>query len=195
MPGPVPATYDQLYRLYYPLMVSLVGRAGVAEHDIGDVTAEVLLRCIETGLLARFDPGATFTHRGQLWPASFPAFLAGFTRASALGLRDRRARLARRELPVLDIPVTRDGLCRDPAELLCQAETLGRLRAHLAGVPRGTRRDRCDLVALFDAAVAQVWATDRLSTAGLAATFGVSTSGMTLWLARLRRHLAEALAA
>jgi hypothetical protein len=204
-----PADYADLFRIYYPYVVLLVKRAGVDPQNAEDVASEILLRFQERDFLNAFDPTLTFEYQGELRPARFKSFLSKFVLVYTRGLRDRYTRQNTREMQIIDdmwdaddpaispwrtwvsnhttIPGHED----DVVACLVEESIVAEMRAYLATIPRRSRFDTCNLVALFDAMVDQVRRTGTYSATDLRRIFGVSSTAMHTWIRWLRINLAN----
>lgn len=200
-----PKDYAELFTKYYPFVVHLVRRMGIEESRKEDVASEILLRFYERDFLNEFDPTMTFEYQGEVRPARFKSFLSKFVLAYVRGHWDKQKRLHTREVLIVDSPTQQGSQqviwldlhgepvpgCEDEIiDQLCEQALVEQMRRYLATVPRRSRFDTCDLVALFDEVVAQIRATGAWDVAALRAKFGVSATAMHSWMWWLRGNLA-----
>lgn len=202
-----PADYAALYTQYWDYVLTLVRRFGFEENRREDVAAEVLLRFYERDFLAVFDPTLVFEYQGQQRPARFKSFLTKFVLTYLRGLKDKQRRQANREKLICDTVVghqvdtawidvfgdTVPGADEIALGRLEEQDLVQRLREHIKTVPRRSGYDTCDLLALYDAVIAQIREHGVWNVAELRARFGVSNTAMNAWLWRLRENLAVAL--
>lgn len=208
-----PASYADLFQMYYPYVVSLVRKHGIDDNRKEDVASEILLRFFERDFLDKFDPDLVFHYDGQDRPARFKSFLTKFVLTYLKGHRDKQHRLTTREVLIFDLPVNAGkpesfghtttwgevygGEARshedDVIEQALGANLVAQMRAYIEGVPRRSRYDTCDLVALFDEVIRQIDQTGEWDVAELRAIFGVSSTAMHSWMWWLRENLAAAL--
>ena len=211
-----PPDYADLFRTYYPVVLGILRKHGIAEQHREDAASEILLRFLERDFLSKFDPDLVFVYQGEARTARFATFLTGFVIRYARGLRDKQRRRAFREPALCDMHIG-DAFEAHPKNWLeVFAEPLGvpnqfgtpeadvldgiegqelidELRDYLRRIPRRHRRDRCDLLAVFDAWVAQIRRYGQPNINELRHQFGVSATTMHAWVWMLRRHLAAAL--
>lgn len=206
-PVSAPANYADLFQQYYGYVVSLVRRSGIEISRAEDVASEILLRFFERDFLNVFDPTLVFHYQGRAHPARFKSFLTKFVLTYLRGHIDRQDRLHRRELLLCDNPVaatgvtcwldvfgdTVDGPDSEIFAFLEEQELVARLRRHIAGVPKRSALDTCDLVALFDAVIEQIRTDGRWNITSLRRRFGVSSTAMHSWMWWLRTNIAAAL--
>lgn len=212
-----PKDYADLFRTYYAYVVNLCAQFGIDENNKEDAACEILLRFMERQSLEKFDPELRFDYRGELRPARFKSYLSRAVDMYSRGLRDKQKKLARREQQICDTVPTAPALIREnsylsTANMASWAEVFGvahddhaagvedmidsdaeaaALRAMLAGVPRRSSHDRCDLAALFDAVHAQVIAYGEYDIGVLKDRFGVSTTAMHSWMWWLKTNVAH----
>ncbi len=202
-----PADYAALYTQYWDYVLSLVRRFGFEENRREDVAAEILLRFYERDFLTVFDPTLVFEYQGQQRPARFKSFLTKFVLTYLRGIKDKQRRQATREKLICDTVI---GHQEDTSWIDVFGETcpgadeiaLGRieeedlvaeLREYIKRVPRRSDYDTCDLLALYDAVIAQVREHGVWNVTELRAQFQVSSTAMHSWLWWLRENLAAAL--
>lgn len=197
-----PASYEELYRMYYNYVVSLVRRMGIDEDRKEDVASSILLRFYERDFLAKFDPSLVFSYNGEKRPARFKSFLSKFVIIYVRSHREKQINRARRELLICDSPIDDSswldffggrvqGPEDDVIEMLSEQELVADLRRHLTTIPRRSVHDMCDLPAVFDVLVEQIREYGRYDVAQLKVHFGVSATSMHSWLWWLRANLAE----
>src|SRR5215216_488189 len=92
-----PGSYDELFRNYYPFVVGLVGKQGIAVDNREDVASEILLRFYERDFLNEFNPDLTFEVKGRIVRARFKSFLSAFVVNYVRSHRDRQNLRLRRE--------------------------------------------------------------------------------------------------
>ncbi len=201
-----PKDYAELFRIYYPYVVSLVRRCGIADSAKEDVASDILLRFYERDFLNAFNPHLVFHFNGRPHPARFKSFLSHFVFLYARGHQDRLRRLSTREPLVCDRLVGSgngwvtwaevygpllDGPETGTFDSQAEADLVARLRSYLLTV--APEPDEIDLVALFDAVVVQIRACGHWSVPALRRLFGdASASAVYGRLWRLRTLLAEA---
>lgn len=206
-----PSDYEDLYRKYFDYVTALVRRHGILDDaSAEDVAADILMRFFQKDYLSIFDPTMTFEYHGESRPAKFKSFLSKVVLSYLRGYWDKQKRLMTFEPLLCDRPMSDlDGGPRvtwldlhaedaaDHALDVIEGVDSGRLIAYLRGylktIPRRSRFDQCDLVALFDAIVEQVLVEDRFSVTALRERFGVGPTAMHSWIWWLRENLAEAL--
>ncbi len=203
-----PADYAELFSKYYDYVVTLVRRSGVETSRAEDVASEILLRFYERDLLGEFDPTMVFHYDGQDRPARFKSFLTKIVLTYLRGHKDKHWRLASRELLICDMQIgsfpayqswvevfgeSVPSCDTDILDVAAEQALVDRLRAHIAAVPRRSKFDTCDLVALFDAVVAQIRADGQWNIPALRRQFGISSTAMHSWMWWLRANLAAAL--
>jgi DNA-directed RNA polymerase specialized sigma24 family protein len=208
-----PSSYDELFRTYYAFVVGLVGKQGIAPDNREDVASEILLRFYERDFLAEFDPSLTFEVKGKVVKARFKSFLSAFVVNYVRSHRDRQNLRMKREPLIVDSVPTMDFVGPSPSSnylsskscagdssfyeddysALDEEELVEFLRAYLTQVPRKSRQDQCDLLALFDAVVTQIRNNGKYSVKELQAIFNVSPTAIHSWLGWLRQNIKEAL--
>ncbi len=201
-----PADYADLFRTYYRYVVTLVRRLGIEESRKEDVASDILLRLYERDILSTFDPSLVFTYDGKDRPARFKSFLTKLVMTYVRGHFDKQQRQNGRELLIADRPVgdgdttwidvfggTVDGADADVLNVLAEQDLVDKLRAYIATVPRKSKFDSCDLLALFDAVVVQIRECGAWNVAELRDRFGISSTAMHSWMWWLRANLAHAL--
>lgn len=204
-----PKDYAELFRIYYVYVVRLVHKHGIDENHKEDVASEILTRFFERGFLEKFDPTLTFPYKGEQRPARFRSFLSKFVLTYVRGHCDKQKRIASREWQICDLDVnaqeqgysvrwidiygeSEPGHEDAVLDGEMEADFVRGLRAFLADVPRRSDYDRCDLVALFNAIVAQVRDRGEYDIHQLSKQFGVSYTAMHTWVWWLKTNLAEA---
>lgn len=210
-----PKNYADLFTQYYPYVVNLCGRFGIDDNNREDVASEIFLRFMERGSLEKFDPELNFEYMGEMRPARFKSYLSRAVDMYTRGHRDKLKKLARRELQICDVDFSMNvqdaggyhssadapwvEVYGDPHEdhadhvldtMNEEAEAVG-VRKILARVPRRSPHDRCDLVALFDAAREQILTIGQYDISALRELFGVSSTAMHSWMWWLKENLAE----
>ncbi len=208
-----PANYADLFSRYYSYVVTLVRRAGIEPSRVEDVAMEIMTRFYERDFLTEFDPTLVFHYDGEDRPARFKSFFTKIVLVYLRGHVDKQRRLATRELLLCDRPIGSNSASQAPGNAtwievfgesvdgaddevlasLSEQELVDRLRAYIAEVPRRSPYDTCDLVALFDAVVAQVRAEGAWNVTALRQHFGISSTAMHSWMWWLRTNLAAAL--
>ncbi len=210
-----PSDYADLFRKYYSYVVALVRRSGIDESRAEDVAQEILMRFFERDFLAEFDPTLVFTYDGKSRPARFKSFLTKIVLSYVRGHWDKQQINKSREPLLCDTIVTADhgqsgqnnrittwietfgqtvdGPEDDILELLSEAALVAELRAYLAAVPKRSRYDTCDLVALFDLVVEQIRARGELDATAIRRHFNISTTAVHSWRWWLLENLADAL--
>lgn len=195
---PAPTTYHELFEYYYDYALSLVRTVGVDPQHAYDVAGEVLLKFMDLERLEEFDPNMRLRYQGVLKATNFKSFLSRFVLSKSKGQRDKYLRRLRREGSSVDDAVESGALdhlhTAGPEELFFlraeYADLITGLREHLATVPPRSRYEMCDLVALFDAIVAEVEETGTYTVDSLATQFGVSVTAIYSWRRRLREQAA-----
>ena len=202
-----PRDYAELFRIYYPYVVSLVRKWGISEDRKEDVASEILIRFMEKGCLETFDPTMVFVYDGKERPARFRSFLSRFVIAYTRGYLERQQQLARRELQLCNVPVGEPDasgptqwvdVYGEPIPDIADAildmieatETVEHWKKELAKVPRRSPADNCDLPALLDAVVEQVLEYGIWDVPKLCERFGKKTTAMHAWLWWMRANLA-----
>ncbi len=202
-----PANFADFYAQYHDFVVLLlITKAGIDPQNAEDVAHDILLRFMERDLLSAFDPTLVFMYEGEPRPARFKSFLSKIVMTYAHGHRDRQARLRNRELQMVDIPAREDGnlwldvfcLPEIPDEekvldSVSEQQLVTWLRNYLAGVPRRSVHDRCDLVELWDQVMVQIRRDGEYNLTQLRKIFGVSSTAIHSWMWWLRLNLAAAL--
>lgn len=204
-----PKDYAELFRRYYPYVVNLVNKNGIADDNKEDVASEILARFFERGFLEKFDPALVFSYAGQPRPARFKSFLSKFVLTYVRGHYDKQKRLRTREIMLCDhvmsgfygigvrwVDVYGEAHPDHQDEVLegwMERQLVVGLRNFLADVPRKSVYDRCDLVALFDAVMVQVRDKGEYDITELKEIFGVSSTAMHTWVWWLKQNIAEAL--
>lgn len=201
-----PGDYVSFYRTYRPIVVGLVKSCGIDPQHADDIASEIMLRFLERDFLVEFDPTLVFTYEGEKRPAKFRSFLSTFVKRYCKGHRDRLTRIRTREQQLIDGPPRGDGSLwievfgplapaadEDVVEGVYNGQLVTFLRDYLAEVPRKSRADRCDLVALFDQMMLQIEEDGEWSIAKLRRVFNVSPTTMHSRMWRLRACLADAL--
>ncbi len=199
-----PQDYAELFRIYRDYMIALIRRAGIDPQQAEDVASDILLRFMERDSLNDFDPTMSFEFDGKTRPARFKSYLSKCVITYARGHRDRLQRLANREPLIIDRPRADDddssvldddqATVPGPEDIVLAAMgeqvLIAQIRAYLSTIPRRSRFDACDLVALFDAVVEQVHRTGTCNAAELRLRFQVSPTAMHTWLNWLRTNIA-----
>lgn len=195
-----PDSYEELFRIYYPFVVGLVGKHGISVDNREDVASEILLRFYERDFLNEFNPDLTFEVNGRVVKARFKSFLSAFVVNYVRSHRDRQNLRAKREPLLVDdgfdssaINVSLESGYEDDYSVLYEEELVEKIRDHLKTVPRKSRQDQCDLLALFDTVVQQVRVNGKYSVKDLQARFGVSPTAIHTWLGWMRLNIANAL--
>lgn len=202
-----PKDYGELFSTYYGYVVALVRKNGIAESNKEDVAVEILTRLLERDFLTLFDPTLKFTHDGQTRKARFKTFLSYAVIDYCRGHRDKQKRLGFREMLIMDKPTAYDEIDSTWAEwwgveatesheeaileLVAGEQFMADIREYLATVPRRGAFDRCDLVKLFDAVLAQIALTNTVCVRELKEHFGISGTGINGWMWWLRANIAE----
>lgn len=201
-----PSSYEELFKTYYSFVVGLVGKQGISVDNREDVASEILLRFYERDFLSEFNPDLTFEVNGRIVKARFKSFLSAFVVNYVRSHRDRQNLRAKREPLIIDstIPgsehspylflnaLEKDYYLDDYSGLYEEA-LVTKIREYLKTVPRKSRQDQCDLVALFDTVVQQVRVNGKYSVKELQARFGVSPTAIHTWLGWMRLNIAKAL--
>lgn len=191
----VPTSPDELVSWYRDYVVGLVQRCGIPAQDAEDVANDILLRELEVNILGMYNPEHESEHQGIKRKVTFKAFLSARVALRCRGKRDAINRRTARE-PLLCDSSAEDGARWidifggadwDDYSALTEQEFLGRMRAHLARVPRRSEQDSCDLVALFDELVREVREEGEVTTASVRERFSVSDTTACAWIARLRQ--------
>jgi hypothetical protein len=196
----VPSGPDQLFTQYYAYVRKIVGGTPmIHSQDVEDVAMEIMTRLIERDVVGMFDQGMMFSHDDKKIPARFRTFLTAQVALYVKGQRDKLGRQRKRELLIIDSP-PEDGTGLSWADMFGAADDLSGLdagewisqaRSFLALVPKRSDRDRCDLVRLFDALIAQVITTGTMSMTQTAAGLGVSPAVTGRWVQWLRQNLRQ----
>lgn len=207
-----PKNYADLFEQYYAYVVNLCARFGIDDNNKEDVASEILLRFMERGSLEKFNADLRFEYCGEWRPARFRSYLSRAVEMYTRGHRDKLNKLRRREVQICDLPV-RQGAAgakeaggdswadlygqphQDHAEEVLnmineESEAAG-VRAVLARIPPRSSTDRCDLVAVYDAARAQILATGHYDIKKLKDIFGISSTAMHSWMWWLKENLAH----
>lgn len=196
-----PADYDELHRYYFGYMVQFVKHQGIEPQSAEDVASEIMFRLIATDILSQFDAGMTFERGGEVKTARFKSFLNSKLIAYVKHHRERQTVRRTREPVICDTPVGEDDTwiqvfgpsMSDDYAYLEEQELVASIRSYLVTVKPRSSKDICDLPKLFDAVVAQVRLTGRVSTPELQELFGISATATHAWLKRLRAHVKIAL--
>jgi hypothetical protein len=179
-----------------------------------------MLRFMERGSLAKFNPDLSFPYMGEMRPARFRSYYSRAVEMYSRGLRDKQKKLAHREFQICDIHFTAGNLSSNNIDaqgggnksaIANWAETFGEtnldhsdgvldmmveeaeadaVRRILAQVPPRNAQDRCDLVALYDAVRVQILAYGEYDIPRLTEKFGVSSTAMHSWMWFLKENLA-----
>lgn len=211
MPATVaaPADVDELCSDYLPYVRHLVRKlGGISAQDAEDVAHDILARLIERDVIGMFDPEHEITHGGKKIPPNFKTFLSNQVALYVKGQRDRLGRISRREPLLCDRPEDGGGTWvevfsgqqdeRDQHKLwddyshLNAEEFVTRMRAYLTTLPPRSKRDRCNLLALFDALVSQGLTEGKVDYARVQQEFEISPTSAYTWVARLRDVLKAA---
>jgi len=203
-PAP-PLSLEEVIREYTPLVRGILYNKGVSNVD--DASQEVLTRFMENDLLEIYDPGFSVVHEGVLYGAKFRSFLTAYVQRSALGIRDKEARLRAREVKSLDAASSpdagaaesslKDQLVADQAEFLADLEAdelVIRLREWLAFVPVRGKRDISLLFELILVQLAENPALPKPDRSRLARDMGVSVSAVGTMLTEMRQEMSQCLA-
>jgi len=191
-----PESYEELFKNYYPFVVGLVGKQGISLDNREDVASEILLRFYERDFLNEFNPELSFEVNGRIVKARFKSFLSAFVVNYVRSHRDRQNLRVKREPLIVDAPATTlidIDHYEDDYSSLYEEELVVKIREYLRTVPRKSRQDQCDLLALFDAVVKQVRMNGKYSVKELQAQFGVSPTAIHTWLGWMRLNIAKAL--
>jgi DNA-directed RNA polymerase specialized sigma24 family protein len=206
-----PESYDELFRNYYSFVVGLVGKQGISLDNREDVASEILLRFYERDFLNEFNPNLSFEVNGKTVKARFKSFLSAFVVNYVRSHRDRQNLRIKREPLIMDAPllshndmvnntiestvplIQAKNIYEDDYSDLYEEEMVARIRNYLKTVPRKSRQDQCDLLALFDTVVHQVRMNGKYSVKELQAKFGVSPTAIHTWLGWMRLNIAKAL--
>lgn len=204
-----PKNYADLFEQYYLYVVNLCAHFGIDEQNKEDVACEILLRFMERGSLEKFDPYLVFDYRGELRPARFKSYLSRAVEMYVRGHREKQNKHTRRELQICDLHLTaaetvtgvgvtwadqygeaHEDHADKVLDMIDEEATAQATRTILAGIPRRSPADRCDLVAVFDAARAQILATGKYDIKILKDMFGISSTAMHSWMWWLKENLA-----
>lgn len=206
-----PKNYAAFHQQYYPFVVNLVAKNGIAENNKEDVASEIFLRLYERRFLEMFNPDLTFEYEGQCRPARFKSFLARVVLQYVRGYCDKQKRLSKRELQICDLQMgddddTSDGTgwaelygetsadhSEEIIEKVFEEQDATAMREYLKTCPKRSVHDACDLVELFDAVRAQVLATGEYDVKELKDRFHIATTTMHNWLWHLKGNMAFAL--
>ena len=92
-----PDDYEELFVNYFPMMIGIVARSGIAPEDVEDVTMDILAKFIEKGGIAYYDPdrlndvGTDPDLPGPRYrKAKFKGMLRGFTATYVMQYRDKQ---------------------------------------------------------------------------------------------------------
>jgi hypothetical protein len=197
-----PADQAELFEKYYEYMVSLARQQGIHLQEAEDVASDILTRLLERDVIGMFDPDHEIVHGGQQHAANFKTFLSHQVLLYIKGKRDALSRRSAREPLLCDQPSEDGGSWLeahgsafsflDDYSNLSTMEFVSWGRAVLASIPRRSLRDRCDLVALFDAMVASGLRDGRVDYPALREQFQISPTSAYQWVGRLRDALREA---
>lgn len=193
-----PVGYDELHTQYRGYVEHVLAQQGIPPAEVADAASDIFARFLKLDILSQFDPDYHIVHGGKTIKANFRTWLTTKVRLYARGQRDRVARRAARE--VLAPPsLIADGeaswieaMCGevwDDYSQLDAFEFVARMRAYLATLPPRSARDRCDLVALFDAMVEQGLNQGRIDYAAIQDQFQISPTSAYQWVSRLREAL------
>ncbi len=205
-PMAAPQDDAEFFKHYYPYAVNLCGMFGIDENHQEDVASEIMLRHLERGTRANFNPELSFEYLGELRPARFKSYFSRSVEVYSRGHRDKINRRKQREIPVgcAVTPATGSNpspwiesvaeVMDDPAdgvhEMIDEESEAHTVRAMLAKVPPRSATDRCDLVAVYNAIRAQVLSIGEIDIQQLKDAFHVATTTMYSWVRWLTVNLA-----
>jgi hypothetical protein len=204
----VPVDMGELVRHYRDYILGMVRKSGVPDQDAEDAAGYIIERLAMTDVIGQFDPEHVTEHQGKSVKTRFSTFLGAKVLLYCRGERGRIFRRDSHELKILDAGAGEKdaggvqqatmhevllGSAYDDYSGIETAEFIAQVRARLAAVPPRSKRDTCDLVALFDELVAEIDQTGGFSYAALQARFGISGTTAGAWLSRLRSVLKASL--
>jgi hypothetical protein len=214
-----PANYADFFTMYWDYTINLLRQFGIGENDLEDSACEIMLRFMERGSLAKFDPDLCFYYKGEMRPARFRSYYSRAVEMYSRGLRDKQKKLSHREFQICDIHFTAGNHSSNnidvqgggKSSVANWAETYGEanpdhsdevldmmveeseadaVRRMLAQVPPRNAQDRCDLVALYDAVRVQILTYGEYDIGRLRERFGVSSTALHSWMWFLKQNLA-----
>lgn len=194
----VPADSEELYRVYYGYVRSLVRRRpGLPAQEVDDITSEIMTRILERDVLGMFDPAKHIEYQGSVVPPNFRTFLSGIVLRYVRGQHDKFGRRLKHETLLCDAPAGDNvswvelfgGHLWDDYPSLTDAGFVTRMRTYLAMVPPRTPRDSLNLVELFDELLTEVVLYGKTSPKAVRDHFGISLSTAQNWLGYLREKL------
>ena len=202
-PDIIPASMDELARVYYDFILGMVRKAGIPDQDAADSVQYILQQLgIAPSVIDQFNPEHTTEYQGRLHRTRFSTFLGAKVKLYCRGERGRLQKRSGHELLIVDT-TTEDGTpladligagaVWDDYSRLDAADFISLMRSHLEAVPFRPGKDTCDLVALFDEMMAEVEQNGVFTYAGIQARFGISGTTTGAWLSRLRKVLSPAL--
>lgn len=97
-----PASYDEMYREYKPLITTIVAKEGIVAQDVDDVSHEILCKILGHDMLADYDPTKEHDTAQGARPARFNTFLASVVKIYCRHYRVRQVKQYHREPAILD---------------------------------------------------------------------------------------------
>lgn len=196
---PAPADAAELHRDYYAYVCHMLISEGIPPQEVEDAAGDIFARFIKLDIIGQFDPEHHIEHGGKVIAPNFRTFLSRKVALYARGQRDKVRRRTTREVLLCDQEVEGGSLwvevfggqIWDDYSGLGAQEFVTRMRSYLATLPPRSSRDRCDLLALFDAMVSQGWEDSKLDYSILQQQFGISPTSAYQWVTRLRDALKE----
>lgn len=208
-----PTDYAELFEEYFPMMLTIVRRSGIASEDVEEVTMDLLARFIEMDGMAHYDPnhlhdvGENPDLPGpRLRKATFKGMLRGFTSVYVLRYRDKQM-LRHRTFPWrLEAPVSThddttwaslyDDATPDPVDALTETEVSVALAQALRGClanlkARNAKRDYDKFLTLV---VHYGYLDGKLQRQKIAEEMGISVSTVASMVAETRAELHPVLA-
>lgn len=189
----VPKDYGELFSHYYPMIRTLVCRAGIESQNVEDVSMAILTKFIEHDALADYDPQFTSHHGGVLRKSFFPSFLSSFVLLYVRYHRERQTTRHRREYLVLDEGTPRSESltpsCTDSYDQLYDQDLIREFRGYLASYTNGL----APLALVFDEIIKHLDLFGQPDIPVLAVTFGCSEQTIRIRMRVMRRLLHTAL--
>jgi hypothetical protein len=193
----VPTNYAELHTLYRGYVENSVRKWGVLDpEDVADISSVILTKFIERDMLAEYDPTKGL----------FSTFLFGFIAAYVRYHKDR-ANLDRwREGTSHDVVLGNSDSTFTVYDAIAPAhvddttdieylELIRRIRAHLSTIPPTSKRDKCDLVKVFELIILHEYEYGRIHQEEIARQLGnISVNTAKAWIKRVQQHAATVVA-
>ncbi len=191
-----PSDYADFFSRYYGYIAGVLRSKNIPADHLEDAVGEILLKIMEEDMLSQFNPRLRFLYDDKVRTANFKSYISSIIYKKANGYRDKVGRRNHHEPQLIDAPdcdlddlLLRSGHEDTLVEHIDFLAHAADIRAYLATVPRRSKMDTCDLVALWDACIEEILDRGDVSNATLRERFGVSNTAISTWRRRMKYHV------